>query len=848
MRPMQTKLWLLLVVTILVVVPAVVPGADIPEDRGATGLAQALKRLDQVGSVLHTGAHPDDENSALLAWLSRGQGVRTGYLSATRGDGGQNLLGTELFEALGVIRTEELLAARRFDRAQQFFTPNYEFGFSKSADESFEKWGHERVLGDFVRVIRQFRPEIIISRFTGTPADGHGHHQVAGIVTQEAFRAAADPSRFPEYGKPWQAKKLYLNTMARDQQVGIGINVGEFDPVLGRSYSEIAAEGRSLHRSQSQGTAQEKGPRLTRLQLVAKSITVEDNADLFAGTIRRLPDLAQLEPALGADLNQLQQLIDAIRQKATAMHSADIVPDLATAIRLFKQIQNKATNEHVQFLLREKEADFHEAAQLAAGLVLDVVASDETVVPGQEFNLTIAIVNGGPYNFSTVRTNTDFPPGWEASNQGSTGSLEAGQRFEQKFKVKVAPDATFTQPYWLQQPKQGDRFVWPAGSAVNMPFDPPLMRTRSEIDYQGTSIVLTKPAEFRDIDNMYGELRRLVKVVPALSVRVSPDIAIVPRSGDRRKEFTVAVENQSPTPVESDVRLIVPQGWAVTPASSTVKFSRQGEKAAVQFMVTVPDVDGDFTVQAIAKLGNQEYRTGYTVIAYPHIETRYIYAPAQSKVEVFDVNTLVSSVGYVEGAGDRVPEALRQLGVSVSMISPEELANGDLSKYQTIVLGIRAYAANENVRAYNNRLLDYVSNGGTLIVQYNTYEILDSQFGPYPFTIKRPNHDRVTDENAELFVLDPDERVFNFPNIISDADFQGWVQERGLYFLETWDPHYKPLLESNDRGEEGKKGGLVEAKFGKGTYIYTGYGFFRQLPAGVRGAYRMFANLVSIEN
>ena len=373
------------------------------------------------------------------------------------------------------------------------------------------------------------------------------------------------------------------------------------------------------------------------------------------------------------------------------------------------------------------------------------------------------------------------------------------------------------------------------------------MQTRGEVDYQGASIALFKSAEFRKIDDMYGELRRLVKVVPALSVHVSPEIAIVPISGNRRKEFTVTVENQSPAPVETEVRLITPQGWPVSPASQTVKFSRQGEKASVPFMVTVPNAEGDSTVRAVAKLGTREYTTGYTVVAYPHIETRHIYAPAQAKVEVFDVKTSVTSIGYVEGAGDRVPEALRQLGLNVSTISSDELANGDLSKYQTIILGIRAYGSNEAVRAYNNRLLEYVQNGGTLIVQYNQYEILDGPFGPYPFTIKRP-HDRVTREEAAVRILDPANRIFNFPHKISGKDFDGWVQERGLYFLGTWDSHYQPLLESHDPGEDPKEGGLVEARYGKGTYIYTGYGFFRQLPEGVRGAYRLFGNLISLEN
>jgi len=405
--------------------------AQVPEDRGAMGLAQALKRLDVIASVLHTGAHPDDENSALLAWLSRGEGVRTAYLSATRGDGGQNLLGAELFEALGVIRTEELLAARRFDHAQQFFTPLYEFGFSKTADEAFEKWGHEQVLGDFVRVIRQFRPEIIISAFTGTPQDGHGHHQAAGIVTQEAFKAAADPGRFPEYGKAWQAKKLYLGARGNGQ-VQVTVNVGEFDPALGRSYAEIAAEGRSQHRSQAQGALQERGPRTAGLRLAEKSVDVADNASLFAGVLYKLPDLAQLDASISADVTGLEQLVGAIRQKANLIRPADLLPDLAAALSELRRIRAKSANEHVRFLLQQKESDFQEAARLAAGLVLDVVASDDTVAPGEEFNLTVSVINGGPYEFSTVRASTDLPPGWDAMYQGSTGSLLPGQRIDQR--------------------------------------------------------------------------------------------------------------------------------------------------------------------------------------------------------------------------------------------------------------------------------------------------------------------------------------------------------------------------------------------------------------------------------
>jgi LmbE family N-acetylglucosaminyl deacetylase len=891
---MKTKAWLaglLLSLSLLLII-----SAQVPEDRGAMGLSQVLRRLDTIASVLHTGAHPDDENSALLAWLSRGRGVRTAYLSATRGDGGQNLLGTELFESLGVIRTEELLAARRADHGEQFFTPVYEFGFSKSSDEAFEKWGREQLLGDFVRVIRQFRPEIIISRFRGTTADGHGHHQAAGIMTQEAFKAAADPARFPEYGQPWQAKKLYLSggggVQANAQggapaPVTIAVNTGEFDPALGRSYAEIAAEGRSLHRSQGQGSLQNRGPNTTTLQLIQKTVDVADSADLFAGVVYKLPDLAQLEPALGSDLNQLEQRVTAIRQKANLTSPAALVPELTAALRQLEQIESRATNEHARFLLERKEADFQEAIRLAAGLVLDVIASDETVVPGQEFNLTVSVVNGGPYTYPGADIKFELPTGWEATLQppppaaasgarggrggrgggavggaagargggrgGATavsspsGPITPGEKYDQVYTIKVpATTVAFTQPYWLREPRRGDRFVWPAGSPTNMPFDPPLLMTRATLNVDSAPIVMDKAAEFRSNDRMYGEQRAALKVAPALSVRLTPEVAVIPLSGRRQKEFTVEVDNQSTNAVDGEVRLVVPNGWTVTPATRPLKFARQGERTSVQFMVTAPAAGGDFKVRAVARLGAQEFQSGYTTVAYPHIEKHYIYAPAESTVEVFDVRTGISSVGYVEGVGDTVPDALRQLGIQVTMLTPQDLATGDLSKYPTIVLGVRAYFAREDVRAYNNRLLEYVSNGGNLVVQYNRSEDVGNvQYGPYTFTIN--NGDRVTREDAPVTVLQPSHSIFNVPNKITPSDFQGWVQERGTYFMRTFDPRYTPLLESGDPGEMPLRGGLVTVKYGKGTYTYTGYVFFRQLQAGVKGAYRLFANLVSLE-
>jgi hypothetical protein len=380
-----------------------------------------------------------------------------------------------------------------------------------------------------------------------------------------------------------------------------------------------------------------------------------------------------------------------------------------------------------------------------------------------------------------------------------------------------------------------------------MPFEAPLLPVRAALDYSGTTLALERTAEFRSVDRMTGERRSQLKVVPELSVRVSPEIGVIPLAGNRQKEFTVTVENQSPAAVTGQVRLEAPAGWRITPPTQPVQFSRQGERASVQFRVSAPASAGDFVVSAVVQVGNREFKTGYSVVAYPHIETHHIYAPAQSRVSVFDVRTSITSLGYVEGVGDTVPDALRQLGIQVTLLSPQDLATGDLSKFPAIVLGIRAYQAREDLRAYNKRVLDYVASGGNLIVQYNRSEDIGGlQIGPYPFAVN--NSDRVTREDAPVRILQPSHPLLNTPNRIGPADFEGWVQERGTYFLRTFDSQYVPLLESGDPGEDPLRGGLVVAKYGKGSYVYTGYVFFRELPEGVKGAYRLFANLVSIEN
>jgi LmbE family N-acetylglucosaminyl deacetylase len=828
--------------------PAPVLGAQrLPEDRGLSGLRQALDRLDVFSSVLHTGAHPDDEDSSLLAWLSRGQGARTAYLSTTRGEGGQNLIGNELFEGLGVIRTDELLAARRYDRGDQFFTPNFEFGYSKTARETLEKWGREALVGDFVRVIRHYRPEILISRFTGTPSDGHGHHQAAGIATIEAFRAAADLDLYPEseYGPAWQVKKLY---MSGGGAAGIVVNVGEYGAAIGRSYHQIAMEGRSLHRTQSMGAAQDPGARTTSLRLVESTVDGGEDS-LFAGTTATLMDLAGLEPPLAEDLASLQAAIDAVRESAGLEDPWAVLPGLIGILADFEAIRGKATVEHVRFLLDRKEPDFHEAAELAAGIRVDARVDDDVVVPGQTFTVTVVVTNDGPYDFPGFRATVNLPEGWSMDPVAASTGPSSGETVEARFEVTVGESPPFTQPYWLEAPREGDRFVWPATAAAMKPFSDPLLPVDVELSREGdpAGIEIPRHAQYRFVDEVLGERRRLVQVTPAVSVRMSPEVAVVPRSGRRTKEFTVTVRNQQEGGGTAEVMLDVPEGWTVSPPSATVEFTIEDQILTVPFTVALPDVDGRFEVATRVVMDGQTYDQGYRMIAYPHIETRHIYSDAVSEVRVFDLESRVENVGYVAGAGDEVAEALGQLGIPVTFLTPDDLARGDLGAYDTIVLGIRAYAVREDLRSYNQRLLDYVAAGGTLVVQYNTYPILDRQFGPYPFTINRP-HDRVTVEDAPVTFIDPDHPVLNTPNRLGPADFDGWVQERGLYFLGDFDARYTPVLASNDPGEEPKTGGLVVAGFGEGRYVYTGYAFFRQLPAGVAGAYRLFANVISLGN
>ena len=843
------------------------------EDRGAAGLGQALKRLGTIASALHTGAHPDDEDSGLLAYLARGRQARTAYLSLTRGDGGQNLIGPELYETLGVIRTEELLAARRIDGAQQYFSRAFDFGFSKSPQEAFAKWDREAVLSDMVRVIRTFRPLVIVSAWSGTPLDGHGHHQASGILTPEAYRAAADPSRFPEQLKeglrPWQAKKLYIRVPPREElnrgqeapAPTLTINKGQFDPLLGRSYYEIAAQGRSQHRSQDQGTLERRGPQFSRLRLVESAIgQVKDEKNIFEDIDVGLTGIAafagQSEARLRPALAAIQQVADEALAQYNPLKPGPVAFTIARGLHQLRQLQaglagfNLTDDQRyeVGFLLGKKEADFSDALARSLGVVVDCLTDDELVTPGQSFAISVQVF--APPGADVRSFNLNSPQGWTAEPQKEKATREEGRPTAQRdFKVTVAADAEATEPYWLKNPRKGDMFVPGSGGTGIEPVAPPVISATVELEIAGEPVVINQAAQFRFADKALGEIRRELKVAPALSLAVSPSLLVYPQSSKPlAREINLTVTNNQKEGARGVVSLRKVKGWTLAPAEAAFDLKREGEQQSFSFTVTAPAGASDSRhIVAVAQTADgREYRDSYQRIAYPHIESRLIARRAETEALSFNVKVAQGlRVGYIEGAGDDFANALKRMDVDVHTLDSRELASGDLSKYDVIVLGIRVYEVRPDVIANNARLLDYAKQGGTLIVQYNKNEIAAGNFTPYPVKMKQGMPDRVTDETAHVTLLDPSHPLFNYPNKITEADFAGWVQERGTYFFSEWDAQYKPLLASHDANEEEKRGGELIVPVGKGYYIYTGYAWFRQLPVGVPGAYRMIANLVS---
>jgi LmbE family N-acetylglucosaminyl deacetylase len=801
----------------------------------------ALDRLNTTGSVLMIAAHPDDENTALLAYLARGRKVRTGYLSLTRGEGGQNLIGPEQGDALGVIRTQELLAARRIDGAEQFFTRAVDFGFTKTPQEALEKWGRDRILSDVVWVIRSFHPDVIVLRFSGTPRDGHGHHQASAILGKEAFSAAADPKRFPEqlrWVEPWQAKRLLWNpaTFSKEQlreaekmPHHFTVDPGDYDPVLGRSYSEIAGMSRSMHRSQGMGAAERKGAVKDFLVTQAGPPAEHDLFDGIDISWNRIPG--------GRPVGQV--LAEAART-FDAGNPVKTVPQLLKAKKLLAELRYPLADLKLQ--------DLSEAIVLCSGLWLDATADTFAVVPGGAVKFSAMALSRERLAIQVNSVEIDgIARGTTKDKFGKVLPWNEPETFA--FTATVLPGQPLSQLYWLSEPQHGDTYSVPNQLDVGLPENPPLFRAHFHLRIESQDVDVTRPVRYRYIERARGELTRELVVEAPVALRWSEEALVFPNGSPKTVELQVKANTAG---AEGRVRIQAPGRWLVAPDSEDFHLPAAGAECTLSFLITPPARDGQGALSASIQMGDQTVASDMQTISYPHIPPQVLFPPARAKLVRADVRLLPKTIGYVMGAGDEVPRALRQLGADVVLLSPEDLARGNLSRFDAIVTGVRAYNTRTDLRANEERLLDYAKNGGTVVVQYNVPEgagafggndsgALD-HLGPYPITTGR---DRVTVEEAPVQLLDPRSPLLHQPNEITDRDFEGWIQERGLNFASKWDPRYRPLFETHDPGEKPLAGGMLYTRYGKGAYVFTAFAWFRELPAGIPGALRIFANLLS---
>ncbi|MFP4623605.1 MAG: PIG-L family deacetylase [Gemmatimonadota bacterium] len=883
--------------TLLLVVASGAAAQSVPlEYDGAIATGLTLRRLGTTARVLHIGAHPDDENTALFAPLALGRGVDAAYLSLTRGEGGQNGIGPELGIGLGVIRSEELLAARRLDGGDQFFARAIDFGYSKTAEETFRHWPKDSLLADVVAVIRRYRPDVVVSVWSGTPADGHGHHHASGIVAREAVLAAGDPSRFPQQLDagllPHSPAHYYHSSWFSDDPPDVTLSTGELDPLLGASYHQVAMASRSRHRSQDQGRPLAPGPRSTGFHRVDPATSAPAartdgfgrsgnrataTGSLFAGVDTLLSQRwaraaaaangAPPAPARSIEvLREYERLVHQARDDFDPMAPWQLIPTLARAQDRLHAVAAgldgdgadpalDAAIRHLHFHLVAELRDLRQALLRAANVAVDVVADQAGVVPGQTFRLELSVWNGGP---ATVRAQAGplLPAGWRAEplDGDETLVVEPGRRATVRFAVTAPDDAALTMPYYLdpRAPVPEDLYSWPDDLDLRtVPFAPPPVRGSFllSLDGVGQPIPLEHDAAWIGLDPREGEYREPVKVVPPTSVAMDPALAVVPLAAPGRAlPFAIRLRSQAPDGVAGTLRIRVPADWRAEPASVPVALDGEGAERTVAFEVVPPPgvAAGEYEVAAeLVTDAGVRLDLGYDVVDYAHIPPHHLYAPATARVRALDVEVADVRVGYVPGAGDGVPGALDQLGLRWSTLDAAALASGELDRFDVIVTGIRAYEVNDDLVAHNQRLLDWVRRGGTLIVQYNKYPALERDYAPWPVTIARP-HGRVTDETAPVRILEPDHPVFTTPNPIGAPDWRGWVQERGLYFWESWDGPLTPLLAMADPGEEPLTGSLLAAPLGEGTYVYAALAFFRQLPEGVPGAYRLFANLLSL--
>jgi LmbE family N-acetylglucosaminyl deacetylase len=781
---------------------------------------QGLKKLKVLGSVLYIAAHPDDENTALLTYMSKGKLTRTAYLSLTRGDGGQNLLGNEKGDLLGVIRTQELLSARKIDGAEQFFTRAIDFGYSKTANETLRNWDRDLVLGDVVKIIRKFRPDIILTRFSKTQG-GHGHHLTSAILAEEAFYAAADPGKYPdqlETLKPWQAKRLYWNTWQPSDNA-VSIDIGEYNSIIGKSFNEIAADARSMHKSQGFGVSPNRGTQLVHFNYFAGDSA---SNDLFDGI-----DLSWGRVEGGKDIeNEIDKIINLYNPETPE----NIVPFL---IELYKDIGNLKD----KYWVDKKQDEVKKLIKNCAGLWMESIVWEPEISLGQNMDVRTTIINRLNYpiileDVSTTFSNTDL----DVSQK-----LEFNKPITVKQNILVPANYNYSQPYWLNSKHDGKLFTVENNELIGNPENKPDIISKITLKIDETSFSYEIPAIYKWVDAVKGELTKPSVIRPDLSISVDQENLVFANGSTKEIKVNIISKIDS---AFGKIIIDLPKGWKSEVDDYNFSLNEKGDRTTFSFKVSPTNIAKTGLAKFRAILNGKTFTDEIVEIDYPHIQYQTVLKPVNVDLIKLEIEIEKKRIGYIMGSGDDIPLSLKELGYDLELLSDEDLDKKDLSEYDVIICGIRAFNTRPELDRQQKRIIEFVEKGGTWIVQHNTrFGINVDQIGPYPFSTT--GRDRIAEEDAKIDILVPEHQIFNYPNKINSSDFDGWVQERGLYFANSWEGKLYPLLAGNDEGENSKLGGLLYANYGKGVFIFTAYSWFRQLPAGVPGAYKIFVNMIS---
>jgi len=807
--------------------PAVLP----PEQMSGGEIQLALQKLNVLGRVLYIAAHPDDENTNLMALWANGSLYDAAYLSITRGDGGQNLFGPELRERLGVIRTEELLAARRVDHAKQFFSRAIDFGFSKTAEETMRIWDHDKILSDVVWVIRKFRPDVIVTRFSPEDQLTHGHHTASAILAVEAFSASGDPKRFPEqlaFVKPWQPTRLVWNTspfffsnrhLPFDPTGLTVLEAGGYSPLLGKAYTEIAAASLSMHKSQGVGSPPRRGARKEYFKLLEGQPMA---TSFFEGIDTSWSRVSNSDPIA----TRIRQIIVNFRP----VDPAASVPELLKLRQMMAEMKDDSW-------IPEKKAELDGIIAACLGLHVEASTTNETIIPGQTAAIKLEAINrcNVPVTLQEARC------ALSSESAKVDVALPSNELVTKDVSFKIPEETSYSQPYWLRRQGTVGTFTVDDQRLIGLPENPPALPVEIMLQVNGQDLQYILDTKYRIVDPVAGELRRSLVIAPPVFAKIANSVLVF--ATNQPKPVTVRV-TAATGPVKGELKLAVPQGWGVDPASVPIDLKGADAETEVTFIVKPPEQNSEGTLRAIVSIAGRDYSFERVRISYPHIGVQTLMPPAEARLVRADIRKKGERIGYIPGAGDDVPESLEQIGYSVKILSESDITANNLAPFSAVVLGIRAFNTQERISNWLPELFAYVKDGGVVIAQYNTLaELKSEQLGPYQLEISR---DRVTDENAEVRVLAPNHPLLTSPNRITSKDFEGWVQERGLYFPKKWDPAWIAILSCNDPKEKPLDGGILVAKLGKGFFVYTSYSWFRQLPAGVPGAYRLFANMLSL--